>query len=187
MKQIFTLIILISNITLIFGQETHQRSNTYIDTYYHGEKHFSIKDVSVLYYNQGNSELTLVIDFASLKSGVDSLDEWLLDLTDSKFIFKGHLPQGDLLTLTHHNLKSLEISGMAEFNGKAHKQTVLISFYEISKEGVLFRNTGADYYDRVSANIQLTFLPKYFGVNKKPHHLKKKISIAIGRGIINKG
>lgn len=186
MKHIVALIIIITNILPVFGQEKYKKSNTYIDTYYHGEKHFSIKDASVISFNEGSSELTLTIDFASLKSGVDSLDEWLLDLIDSKFVFKGHMPSGDLLTLTHHNLKSLEISGIAEFNGKAHLQTVLISLYEISKEGLLFRNSGADYYDRVSANIQLTFLPKYFGVDKKPHHLKKKISIAIGRGLINK-
>jgi hypothetical protein len=186
MKQILAIIFLIGSFSLSFGQEKSKRSNTYIDTYYHGEKHFSIKDASVISFNEGNSELTLVIDFASLKSGVDSLDEWLLDLTDSKFVFKGFLPPGDLLTLSHHNLKSLEITGIAEFNGITHRQEVLISFYEVSMDGMLFINSGADYYDRIAANIQLTFLPKFFGVDKKPHHLKKQISIAIGRGIINK-
>lgn len=186
MKNIFTIIILIGCVSFVVGQENSKRSNTYIDTYYHGEKHFSIKDASAIYFNEGNSELTLIIDFASLKSGVDSLDEWLLDLTDSKFVFKGYLPPGDLLTLSHHNLKSLEITGIAEFNGITHHQEVLISFYEVSMDGMLFRNSGADYYDRIAANIQLTLVPKYFGVDKKPHHLKKQISIAIGRGIINK-
>lgn len=186
MKQILIIIFLIGNLSLIFAQENSKRSNTYIDTYYHGEKHFSIKEASTIYFNEGNSELTLIIEFASLKSGVDSLDEWLLDLTDSKFIFKGYLPPGDLLTLSHHNLKSLEITGIAEFNGIIHRQVVLVNFYEVSMDGMLFRNSGADYYDRIAANIQLTFLPKFFGVDKKPHHLRKQISIAIGRGIINK-
>jgi hypothetical protein len=186
MKQIFIIFILIASFSTFVAQENGKISNTYIDTYYHGEKHFSIKDASAIYFNEGNSELTLIIDFASLKSGVDSLDEWLLDLTESKFVFKGYLPPGDLLTLSHHNLKSLDIVGIAEFNGITHRQEVLISFYEVSLDGMLFRNSGADYYDRIAANIQLTFLPKYFGVDKKPHHLKKKISIAIGRGVINK-
>ncbi|MES2568128.1 MAG: hypothetical protein V4565_14735 [Bacteroidota bacterium] len=186
MKRVLTILILIGNAFLINGQENIRRSNTYIDTYFHGEKHFSIKEASIINYNEGNSELTLMIDFASLRSGVDSLDEWLLDLTDSKFIFKGYLPPGDLLTLSHHNLKSLEVFGVAEFNGIIHRQGVLISFYEVSMDGMLFSNSGANYYDRIAANIQFSIIPKYFGVDKKPHHLRKKITIAIGRGIINK-
>lgn len=184
MTKNITLLFLLLNWLVTSGQEI-KRSSTYIDTYYHGEKHFSIRDASELHFNEGNNELILVIDFAKLKCGVDSLDEWLFDLTDTKFVFKGFIPPGGLLTLKHHNTRSIEVEGVVEFNGKSHKQTAYINFYEISKDGMLFVNNGSDYYDRLAANIQLTFLPKYFGVDKKPHHLKKKISIAIGRGIIN--
>lgn len=185
MPKKIALLVLLINCLVTFGQEI-KRSSTYIDTYYHGEKHFSIRDASEIQFNEGNNELTLLVDFSKLKCGVDSLDEWLLDLTDTKFIFKGFIPPGGLLTLTHHNTRSIEVEGIVEFNGKSHKQIAFINFYEISRDGMLLINNGSDYYDRVAANIQLTFLPKFFGVDKKPHHLKKKISIAIGRGIINK-
>lgn len=167
-----------------FAQEL-RRSSTYIDTYYHGEKHFSMKDASFIFYNSGNSEIYITLNFADLKCGVDSLDEWLLDLTDTKLIFKGHLPGNDLLLLTHHNLKSLEINGQINFNGKSHNHTLMMHFFEISREGLLFNNNSQDYFDRVAVNIQFSFLPKEFGIDKKQHHLKKKISVAIGKGIIN--
>lgn len=185
MKHIIFSFLLIVGAASIHAQEL-KRSSTYIDTYYHGEKHFSIRDASEIYFHEGNSEMTIIVDFARLRTGVDSLDEWLLDLSDSKLTFKAPLPAGDLLTLTHHNLKSLEVEGVANFNGRSHRQLASIHFYELSKEGMLFTNTGSDYYDRVGVNIQLTVLPKQFGIDKKPHHLKKKVSIAIGRGTINK-
>lgn len=168
-----------------FSAQDLKKSNTYIDTYYHGEKHFSMKDASVIFYNPGNAELYITLSFADLKCGVDSLDEWLLDLTDTKLIFKGHLPNSDLLLLTHHSLKALEVNGQLSFNGKTNNHKVIVHFYEISREGLLFMNTSQDYFDRLAANIQFSFLPKEFGIQKKPHHLKKKISVAIGKGILN--
>lgn len=185
MRPLIVLFLLILSQTFICAQEL-RRSSTYIDTYYHGEKHFSIREASEIYFHEGNSEMMIIVDFASLKTGVDSLDEWLLDLSDSKLTFKATLPTGDLLTLTHHNLRSLEVVGVTNFNGKSARQVASIHFYELSKEGMLFMNTGADYYDRIGVNIQLTVLPKQFGIDKKPHHLKKKISIAVGKGVINK-
>lgn len=176
------LILIASNVC--FAQEL-RRSSTYIDTYYHGEKHFSIKDASYIFYNPGNGEIYITLDFASLKCGVDSLDEWLIDLADTKLVFKGHLPSNDLLVLTHHNLKALEVNGHINFNGKTHCHTLLIHFFEISREGLLFVNNAQDYFDRIAANIQFSFLPKEFGIHKKPHHLRKRISVAIGKGIIN--
>lgn len=180
---LLTIIFFLST-TCFIAQEL-RRSSTYIDTYYHGEKHFSIKDASLIFYNPGNGELYITLNFADLKCGVDSLDEWLLDLIDTKLVFKGHLQNSDLLSLTHHNLKSLEVNGQISFNGKSHDHIVMIHFFEISKEGLIYINNSQDYFDRVAANIQFTFFPKEFGIQKKPHHLKKKISVAIGKGIIN--
>lgn len=179
------LTILFTNFTTCFISQELRRSSTYIDTYYHGEKHFSIKDASFIFYSPANGEMYITLNFADLKCGVDSLDEWLLDLTDTKLVFKGHLQSNDLLSLTHHNLKSLEVNGQISFNGKSHNHSVMIHFFEISREGLLFMNNSQDYFDRVAANIQFTFFPKEFGIQKKPHHLKKKISVAIGKGIIN--
>lgn len=183
-KYILLIILFILSFDRSFAQEL-RRSSTYIDTYYHGEKHFSIKDASFIFYSPSNGEIYITLNFADLKCGVDSLDEWLLDLSDTKLIFKGHLQSNDLLSLTHHNLKAMEVNGQTSFNGQTHNHTVMIHFFEISREGLLFINNAQDYFDRVATNIQFTFLPKEFGIQKKPHHLKKKISVAIGKGIIN--
>lgn len=182
--------ILFFGILLLFATcsiaQSLKPSNTYIDTYYHGEKHFSMKEAAFVYYNAGNSELIIEIDFSRLKSGVDSLDEWLSDLADSKLMCTVNLPSGEPLALTQHNTKSMVLNGKTDFNGKTHNQVVYITFYEISTEGLLYKNTSDDYLDRILVNLQFSFLPKHFGINKKPHHLRKKISIAIGRGILNK-
>lgn len=183
-KCIFLALLFLLSSTSFIAQEL-RKSSTYIDTYYHGEKHFSIKDASFIFYSPGNGEIYITLNFADLKCGVDSLDEWLLDLTDTKLVFKGHLQNSDLLSLTHHNLKSLEVNGQINFNGKSHNHSVMIHFFEISREGLLFISNSQDYFDRVAANIQFTFFPKEFDIQKKPHHLKKKISVAIGKGIIN--
>ncbi len=181
------LLIVLSFPFLLLAQEI-RRSKTYIDTYYHGDKHFSIRDAAEIYHDLGNSELIVEIDFANMKCGVDSLDEWLIDLTESKFIFKAPIPAGDLLALTHSNIKSFELHGNVTFNGKVHKQDAYVNFFELAQEGHIYQQSTIDnkFYDRVSLNLQFYFLPKHFGVNKKPHHLKKKISVAIGKGIILK-
>lgn len=158
-----------------------RKSVTYIDTYYNGEKHFSVREAAFVFYNPANSELYIAIDFSALKTGVDSLDTWLADLTDTKLVFKGHLPNQDLLALTQHNSKTMEIEGELSFNNEVHNHTIYVSFFEVSREGMLFVNTTQDYFDRISANIHFHFMPKKFGVQKKVHHLKKRISIAIGK------
>jgi len=183
-KILFSLLSIFFLTNNLFAQEL-RKSTTYIDTYYHGEKHFSIKDGSYVFYSPGDGEIYVAVNFADLKCGVDSLDEWLLDLADTKLVFKGHLPSNDLLQLTHHNTKALEIDGQISFNGQTHNHTVMIHFFEVSREAKFFMGNAHDYFDRVLANIQFTFLPKEFGIHKKPHHLKKKISVAIGRGIVN--
>ena len=60
-----------------------------------------------------------------------------------------------------------------------------LSLFEIASQGMLYHDNSQDYLDRVQANIMITFYPREFKIDKKPHHLKKSISIAIYRGYIN--
>lgn len=187
-KRIRSLLLIILSFPFFFVAQEVRKSKTYIDTYYHGDKHFSIKEAAEIYHDLGNSELLVEIDFGNLKCGVDSLDEWLVDLAESKFVFKAPLPSGDLLLLTHNNIRSLELHGEVTFNGKKHKQIAYVNFFEIAQDGHLYQQPSLEgkFYDRITLNLQFYFLPKHFGVDKKPHHLKKKISVAIGKGIILK-
>jgi hypothetical protein len=146
---------------------------------------FANQNSSYLIYNEASSEFYLTIDFVKFRTGVDTIDAWLNDLDDTKFVFKGSLGSDKLPALSNHGAKTIHVSGIANFNNIANPYALDIVFFKISQDGMLFRNSGNDYYDKVRVNIQLSFKPKEFKLDRKPHHLKKVISINIGSGHIN--
>lgn len=182
MKKLF-LLFLISSLNT-FAQDV-QSSKTYIQTCYHDQQCFSLNSSSYIFYNPENHELIIAIDFAKFKMGNDTLDEWLDDLDDTKLIFKGYLNTDNLLSLTHHNSKAIMVNGLISFNGISNAHSIELTLFEISKEGMLYNNNQQGYFDRVNANLQFGFYPKEFKIDKKKHHLKKKITVAIYRGYIN--
>jgi len=182
MKQFFLILIITS--LQVSAQEIFS-SKTYINTCYHNQQCFSLNNSSFVFYNEDNHELIIVIDFAKFKIGNDTLDEWLDDLDDTKLIFKGYLQTANLLDLTHHNSKALVVNGVMSFNGIAHAHSIEFTLFELPREGMLFMDNQNNYFDRINANLQFGFYPKEFKINKKPHHLKKKITVAIYRGYVN--
>ncbi|MDO9001207.1 MAG: hypothetical protein Q7W45_15695 [Bacteroidota bacterium] len=166
------------------AQDVHS-SKTYIQTCYHNQQCFSLNNTALIFYKPDQHELIIVVDFAKFKIGNDTLDEWLDDLDDSKLIFKGHLNADNLLSLTQHNSKAQLVNGMISFNGVTHAHTIELTLFEIPREGMLFKDNQNDYFDRINANLQFGFYPKEFKINKKPHHLKKKITLAVYRGYVN--
>jgi len=182
MKQFFLILIIAS--LQVSAQEIFS-SKTYINTCYHNQQCFSLNNSSFVFYNEDNHELIIVIDFAKFKIGNDTLDEWLDDLDDTKLIFKGYLQTANLLDLTHHNSKALVVNGVMSFNGIAHAHSIEFTLFELPREGMLFMDNQNNYFDRINANLQFGFYPKEFKINKKPHHLKKKITVAIYRGYVN--
>lgn len=182
MKTLF-IIILISSLS-IFGQDV-KPSKTYIQTCYHDQQCFSLNNSSYVFYNPDNHELIISVDFSKFKIGNDTLDEWLNDLDDTKLVFKGQLNTDNLLTLTHHNSKAILVNGIISFNGISHSHTIELTLFEITQEAILFTDNKNNYFDRINANLQFAFYPKEFKINKKPHHLKNKITLAIYRGYVN--
>jgi hypothetical protein len=182
MKKLFLIFIIAS-----FSSHAQdvQSSKTYIQTCYHDQQCFSLNSSSFIFYNPNNHELSVTIDFAKFKIGNDTLDEWLDDLDDTKLIFKGQLNTDNLLAITHHNSKAILVNGLMSFNGVSHAHTIELTLFEIAREGILGVNNQNDYFDRINANLQFGFYPKEFNINKKPHHLKKKITLAIYRGYVN--
>jgi hypothetical protein len=168
----------------IYSQEVYP-SNTFVKTCFHDQMCFANQSSSSIFYNEANNELDIVVDFAKFKTGVDSLDVWLDDLDDTKFIFKGVLNSERLPALSNHGYKTLHINGKVTFNNVSHSYAIDLVLFKISSDGMLFRNTGNDYYDRIRCNVELTIKPKDFKVDKKSHHLKKTVSINIGSGYIN--
>jgi len=178
------LLMLLLSPLISLAQNVHS-SKTYINTCYNNQQCFSLNSSSYIFYDQDSHALIIAVDFAKFKIGKDSLDEWLDDLDDSKLIFKGYLNANDLLSLSQNNAKAIIVKGSMRFNGVSHAHSIELTLFEISREGMLFIDNQNDYFDRINANIQFGFYPKEFKINKKPHHLKKKITLAIYRGYIN--
>lgn len=182
MKKLFIVFVLISYLA---RSQNVQSSNTYIQTCYHSQNCFSLNSSSFIFYDPENHELMITVDFSKFKVGVDTLDAWLDDLDDTKLIFRGILKTDDLLELTHNNSNVTLVNGTINFNGVSHPHSIELTLFEISREGMLYKDNQQDYYDRINANLQLGFYPKEFNVHKKAHQLRKKITIAIYKGHIN--
>ncbi len=184
MRKLHYLFILFFVAGLVRAQEVFP-SNTFVQTCIQKEVCFANQNSANLFYNEASGEFYVVVDFKKFKIGIDSLDGWLDDLDDTKFIFKGALSSDKLPTLSNNGFKTLQVNGNISFNGVVHSYSVDLVLFKISPEGMLYRNTGNDYYDRIRSNIQISFKPKEYKVDKKPHNLKKTISINIGSGYIN--
>ena len=178
------LFLLFVNASTLFSQQVLS-SKTYIQTSYNHQQNFSLNSSSYVFYNPDNHEFIIKVDFSKFRIGNDTLDEWLDDLDDSKLIFRGYLNTDNLLDLTHHNSKALLVNGIMSFNGISHSHTVELTLFEIPRESLLFIENQNNYFDRINANLQFGFYPKEFKIDKKPHHLKKKITVAIYRGYVN--
>jgi len=161
-------------------------STAYIQSCYNKHECFSISNSALVFFNPSNNELVAQFDFNKFKIGNDTLDEWLKDLTETNLVFKGNLNTNDLLSLSHHNSKSIIVNGIINFNGVSKPYSLELNIFEVPKDAsLLFKENSQDYFDRVNANIQIAFYPKYFNIDKKHQHYKKSISIAVYRGYIN--
>lgn len=69
-------------------------------------------------------------------------------------------------------------------NGIWHSQSTELSLY-MTENGLLNQNNNQNNYDLYKVNFTISFLPKDFKVDKKPHHLKKSIFIGVTLGRIN--
>ena len=165
--------------------QTVNSSKAYISTCYNKQQCFSLSNGAFIFLNVANSEFIITVDFNKFKIVNDTLDEWLDDLDDTKLIFKGQLNTSNLLELTHHNSKAHHINGIITFNGITKPHTIEFTLFEIANTGILYTNNSQDYFDRVATNLQFAFYPKEFKLDKKKHHLKKSISVAIYKGYIN--
>jgi hypothetical protein len=182
MKNLLLLMVFLT--AKLYAQDVYS-SKAFVNTYYHGQKCFSMSNGSYLFYNQDNHELIITIDFAKFKVGRDTIDEWLDDLVDTKLVFRGQLNTDNLLELTHHNSKAIIVNGLMTFNNVAHSHAIELTLFEVAQDGLLQIKNSQDYFDRINANLLFIFSPKEFKINKKPHHLTKKISVAIYRGYLN--
>lgn len=184
MRVIVTIIVLLLFNFKNWAQEIYP-SNTAIQACYNNANCFGNQQSSFLLYNEANHEFYIVVDFSKFKTGIDSLDLWLQDLDNTKFVFTGVLNYDKLPALSNHGFKTIQVNGKSSFNNVSQPYSIELVLFKISPEGMLYKNTGNDYYDKIRANVLVVFKPKDFKLDKKNHHLTKSISINIGSGYIN--
>lgn len=159
-------------------------SNTYIQTCIDKTQCSSINNASYLFYDENNNNLYLKIDFANFKSGQDSIDGWLDDLTGSFLFYKVSFPAEEFKDLSNHKHKTLKLNGAVFLNGIWQNQSVDLTIFS-SENGIMSTNTNGNNYDNYKVNFSLSLSPKDFKLHKKPHHLRKTIFIGVALGRIN--
>ncbi len=159
-------------------------SNTFIQTYIDGLKCYSINNSSFIYYDENTHFIFLKVDFEKFKTSTDTIDEWLIDLTDSYLIFKAPLNNDFFLGIGGNGHKRIKLNGWINLNGVWKEKQLDIDIVSGFSGGAEQRNNKS-HFDDYKVNLNFAFLPKDFKVNKKPHHLKKAIEIVISMGRIN--
>lgn len=179
------IIFLIVLLAAKLGAQNVMSSNTFIQTKYHHRPCFSVNNSSYLFYDESKQYIFLKIDFSKFKSGQDSLDEWLDDLSSTFFYFKAPLEIGIFQSgFANHRIKTIKLKGQAYLNQVWNNLELDVSLFSI--ENSLFSaTTGNNSYENIRANFSLAIMPKDFKVNKKPHHLKKVIHVGITLGRVN--
>lgn len=159
-------------------------SNTYIRTCIDKTECSSINNASYLFYDENNNTLYLKVDFNTFKSGQDSIDDWLEDLTGTFLYYKVSFPQEEFRGLSNHRHKTLTLNGQVYLNGIWHNQSVDLTLFS-TENGMMTSNTNGNHYDDYKVNFSLSISPKDFKLHKKPHHLRKTIFIGIALGRVN--
>lgn len=182
MKKIILLIYICLN-GLLHAQDVTP-SDTYVRTCINDIECSSINSSSFLFYDEARGQFYIKIDFNRLKTGVDSVDFWLNDLTDTYYYFKASLPPDQLPTLSTYNRKTFRLVGQAFLNNVWHNQTIEITVFRAEAD-MLNNTTDADRYAAYKVNFNLSIVPRDFGINKKPQRLSNTIFVGVGSGRIN--
>jgi len=175
---------------LTFATVTNSRaqsiisSNTYIQACLDKTQCSAINNSSYLFYDENSSNLFLKIDFASFKTGQDSIDDWLNDLTGTFLYFKAPLQQEAFRGLSNHNHKTVTLNGQLFLNGLWRNKSIELTLFT-SDNSIISTNTNGNLYDDVKANFSFSISPKDYKLHKKAHHLRKSIFVAISLGRFN--
>jgi hypothetical protein len=160
-------------------------TNAYVQTCIQKTNCFSENSSAFLFYDETRQEIILKIDFKKVKTGKDTLDDWMDDLAGSYFYFSGHLNKEDFHNLSNNNSRQLKMNGKILFNDIVQNTQTEITIFHASENSLMNRNTNDNNYDLYKITFGLSFMPKDFKIHKRPHHLKKSITIGIAAGRIN--
>ncbi len=160
-------------------------SVAHVQTTYHSELFYSMKESATIMYDETTQSFLVKIDFGKLKTGVDSLDEWILDLEESQLVYKAALSPEIFPTPGNLVSKNIKLPGTISFNKQSHNVDLNLLIFEVNEQGSLYRDYGNNQYDKFRFRFSINIAPKDYKIDKKPHHLKKTISVMISNGVIN--
>lgn len=159
-------------------------SNTYIRTCINKLECASISNSSLLFYDENKNSLYLKVDFNNFKTGEDSLDNWLDDLSETALYYKAPFPPENFLGLSNNQQKNFTLKGQTYLNGIWLDQIVELSLYS-SENSITSASNIGNNYDNYKVNFSISVVPKDFKLHKKPHHLTETIFIGLALGRIN--
>jgi hypothetical protein len=165
------------------GQEII-KSNTYVRTCLNDIECSSINSSSYIYYDEAKGRFYLKLDFNEMKTGMDSVDFWLEDLTDTYLYFKSSLAREQFPNSSSYNAKNIRLNGQMFLNNVWRPQVIDISIYRAEGE-IMTNATDANKLDNYKVNFSFSFSPKDFNIHKKPKRLTNNIFIGVGGGYIN--
>jgi hypothetical protein len=179
----FILAILFSCALSLSAQEAFP-SNTYVRTCLSDIECSSINSSSFLFYDNAKGKFYIKVDFNLLKTGIDSVDYWLEDLSGSNYYFKASMPPEYLPNLSNYNRKTFKLAGQSYMNGIWRNQTIDITVFRA--EGDMMSNgTDANDYSATRVNFNFSISPRDYNIHKKPQRLTNTIFIGVGSGRLN--
>lgn len=182
MKNLLFFLLVFSN--LFLSAQAITPSNTYVRTCLNDIECASINSSSFIFYDEPRQDFYIKIDFASMKTGQDSVDFWLEDLDDTYFYFKASLPREEFPNLSGYNAKNFKLDGQAFLNNIWRHQGIEMSIYRAEND-LQNNTTNANQFDAYKVNFSFSFSPKDFNVHKKPQRLSNTVFIGVGGGQIN--
>lgn len=159
-------------------------SDTYVRTCLSDIECSSINSSSFIFYDETRSNFYIKIDFNLLKTGIDSVDFWLEDLTDTYFYFKATLMPADLPGLSNYQRKNIRLPGQAFMNGVWRPKTIDVTFFRAETDMTSDHPGGIDY-SATRVNFNFSIEPKNFNIHKKPLRLTNTIFVGVGAGRLN--
>jgi hypothetical protein len=159
-------------------------SSTYVRTCLSEIECSSINSSSYIFYDEVKSKFYIKLDFNRLKTGVDSIDFWLEDLSGTDFYFKAPLFKDQLPSLSSYNRKTIRLIGQAFLNDVWRALTIDVTFFRAEND-LINNNTNSNEYDAYKINFNFSISPKDFNIHKKPQRLTNTIFIGVGGGHVN--
>lgn len=159
-------------------------SNTYVRTCLNDVECASLNSSSYLYYDESRQKFYLKLDFNLLKTGQDSVDFWLDDLTGTFLYFKSSLPKEQLPNISAYNTKNVTLEGQLFLNNIWQNKTIAMTIYRAEND-MLNNTTDANNLLAYKVNFSFSFSPKDFNIHKKPQRLTNVIFVGVGAGVVN--